>query len=58
LGKVKVVSNPLKTYLWHNYLVVDAGDISWIVSVIVLSVGGTFLILYVFRRWSKRPSLP
>lgn len=30
-----------------------ASDISWIASVIALSVGVTFLILYVFKRWSR-----
>jgi len=58
LGKVKVVSNPLKTYLRDSYIVLDAGGVSWIASVIALSVGVTFLILYFFRRWARQPSLP
>ncbi|HXV45214.1 MAG TPA: hypothetical protein VD736_00905 [Nitrososphaera sp.] len=39
-------------------LALDAGDVSWIISVIALSVGGTVLILYFFTRWFRRPSLP
>jgi hypothetical protein len=30
-------------------VVLDTGDVSWMVSVIALSVGGTFLILHFFR---------
>jgi hypothetical protein len=29
--------------------VLDAGDVLWLASTIALSVGGTFLILYLFR---------
>jgi hypothetical protein len=39
-------------------MALDLSDVSWLLSVIALSVGGTFLILYVFRRWLRRPSLP
>ena len=39
-------------------MTLDAGDASWLASVVALSAGGTFLILYVFRRWFRRPSLP
>jgi hypothetical protein len=35
----------------------DIGDISWVASVIALSIGGTFLILYFFKRWARPPSL-
>jgi hypothetical protein len=39
---------------------VNADDAIWIASVIALSAGMTFLILYFFRRWSRPPppSLP
>ena len=32
----------------------DAGDVAWIASVIALSVGATFLILFVFTSWMKK----
>jgi hypothetical protein len=30
-------------------VVLDAGDVSWLASVIAVSLGGTFVILYFFR---------
>ncbi len=30
-----------------------ANDVSWFVSVVALSVGGTILILYVLKRWFR-----
>jgi hypothetical protein len=34
-------------------LMTIASDVSWIASVVALSVGVTFLILYVFKRWFR-----
>jgi len=53
MGRVKVVANPLKTYLWHDVLMTVADNASWLAAVIALSLGVTFLILYVFKRWSR-----
>src|SRR5437870_2624930 len=47
-GAVKVVGNPLKTYLClHDVLAITTGDVSWIASVIALSVGITFLLMFI-----------
>jgi len=42
---VKVVGNPLKTYLCHHVMAVAANDVARIIFVFALFAGVTFLIL-------------
>jgi hypothetical protein len=55
-GAAKGGANPLKTYLYvRSLLAITTGDVSWIASVIALSIGVTFLMMYLlgFRPWKK-----